>query len=108
MYGFAIHEEFGFFTEAGYSNTEILRIATLDAARFLNHAGEFGVVREGARADLLLLSANPETDLSVFRAPDGVMAAGRWFDRARLDQLLSETEQAATASRQAPATPPQQ
>jgi imidazolonepropionase-like amidohydrolase len=100
MYGFAIHEEIGFFREAGFSNSEILRIATLDAARFLGQTNEFGVVREGARADLLLLSADPEVDLDTLRSPRGVMAAGRWFDRARLDGLLAELERAATASRQ--------
>jgi imidazolonepropionase-like amidohydrolase len=105
MFGFAIHEELGFFREAGFSNTEILRIATLDAARFLNESGQFGVIREGARADLLLLDADPEADLSVLRAPQGVMAAGRWFDRAQLDALLSEAEHAAATSR---TTPPAQ
>jgi imidazolonepropionase-like amidohydrolase len=99
MYGFAIHEELGFFREAGFSNTEILRIATLDAARFLNKAGEFGVVREGARADFVLLAGDPERDLAVLRTPQGVMAAGHWYDRARLDALLAESERAAQASR---------
>jgi imidazolonepropionase-like amidohydrolase len=99
MYGFSIHEELGFFREAGFSNTEILRIATLDAARFLNKAGEFGVVREGARADFVLLAGDPERDLAVLRTPQGVMAAGHWYDRARLDALLAESERAAQASR---------
>jgi imidazolonepropionase-like amidohydrolase len=101
MYGFSIHEELGFFQNAGYSNIEILRIATLDAARFLNKAGEFGIIREGARADLLLLASTPEADLSVLRAPLGVMAQGFWYDRSRLDALLAESERLATASRPA-------
>ena len=108
MYGFAIHEELGFFKEAGFSNVEILRIATLDAARFLHKEGEFGVIAEGARADLLLLAADPETDLGVLRAPAGVMAAGRWHDAAALAGMLRTAEEAATASRQQPAQPPQQ
>jgi hypothetical protein len=99
MYGFAMHEEFGFYREAGFTNTEILRIATLDAARFLNQAGEFGVVREGARADLLLLDGDPEQDLAVLRTPAGVMASGRWFDRAALDAQLAALAQAVAASR---------
>lgn len=103
MFGFSIHEEIGFFRDAGYSNTDILRIATLEAARFLNKAGEFGVVREGARSDLLLLAADPEADLDTLRAPQGVMAAGRWFDRARLDALLGQVERSAQASRTPPA-----
>lgn len=104
MYGFAIHEELGFFREAGFSNTEILRIATLDAARFLNKEGEFGVVAEGARADLLLLAADPEADLGALRTPAGVMAAGRWHDAAALADMLRTIEEAATASRQQPPT----
>lgn len=103
MYGFSIHEELGFFQEAGYSNTEILRIATLEAARFLNKTGEFGVLREGARADVLLLASDPEADLSVLRTPQGVMTAGRWYDRAALDAALASVEGAAQASRTSPA-----
>jgi imidazolonepropionase-like amidohydrolase len=103
MFGFSIHEEMGFYREAGFSNTEILRIATLDAARFLNKAGEFGVVREGVRADFVLLAGDPESDIGVLRTPQGVMAAGRWFDRARLDGLLAESERVAQASRTPPA-----
>lgn len=101
MYGFSLHEEFGFYREAGFTNTEILRIATLDAARFLNKAGEFGVIREGARADMLLLASDPELDMATLQTPQGVMAMGFWYDRARLDGLLSEIERTATASRPA-------
>lgn len=100
MFGFALHEEFGFYKEAGFTNTQILRIATLDAAHFLGQDGEFGIIREGARADLLLLPSDPEADLAVLRAPSGVMAAGRWFDRARLDALLAELQRTAAVSRQ--------
>lgn len=99
MYGFSIHEELGFFLEAGYTRTEILRIATIEAARFLRKEGEFGVIREGARADLLLLDADPEADLAALRAPAGVMAAGRWYDAETLDALLEEIAAAAAASR---------
>ena len=96
--GFSIHEEMGFFQEAGFTPTQILRIATVDAARFLNKQDEFGRIAEGQRADMLLLAADPEQDLSVLRAPAGVMAAGRWYDRARLDAMLSEA--AANAAEQ--------
>ncbi len=101
MYGFAIHEEFGFFREAGYSNTDVLRIATRDAARFLGRTREFGVVGEGARADLLLLADDPETDLAVLRAPAGVMAAGRWYDAETLRGLLDGVAARAAISRSA-------
>ncbi|NWG53404.1 MAG: amidohydrolase family protein [Hydrogenophilaceae bacterium] len=105
MYGFSIHEEFGYFREAGFTNVQILRIATLDAARALGEAGAFGIVREGARADLLLLEDDPEADLSTLRTPAGVMAAGRWYDRAALDSLLADSAARAAASRADPPPP---
>jgi len=95
LYGFSIHEELGFFLEAGYTRSEALRIATLEAARFLDQSGEFGVIAEGARADLLLLDGDPEADFTTLRTPAGVMAAGRWYDRAALDGLLEDVEAAA-------------
>lgn len=100
--GFSIHEELGFFRDAGFSNTEILRIATLDAARFLHKEAEFGRIAEGMRADMVLLSADPEQDLAVLRTPAGVMAAGRWYDRAALDDMLRAAEAAAAAAAPAP------
>lgn len=100
MYGFSVHEEFGFFRDAGYSNTEILRIATIEAARFLGEEGEFGIVQEGARADLLLLAANPENDLAVLRSPVGVMAAGRWYAQNDLAAMLAEIAERAAISRE--------
>lgn len=99
MYGFSLHEEFGFYREAGFTNAEILRMATLDAARFLRVPGEFGVIEKGARADFVLLDADPEVDLSVLRRPAGVMAAGRWHDAASLKGLLETQAARATASR---------
>jgi hypothetical protein len=56
-------------------------------------------VCEGGRADFVLFDGDPERDLAVLRTPQGVMAAGHWYDRARLDALLAETERAAQASR---------
>lgn len=93
--GFAIHEELRFFRDAGLTPAQVLRIATADAARFLRQEGEFGFIAEGARADLVLLRGDPEADLEVLRAPEGVMAAGRWRDRATLDALLEGVAQRA-------------
>ncbi|WP_395644832.1 amidohydrolase family protein [Terricaulis sp.] len=88
--GFSLHREFELHGEAGFTPAEILRIDTVESARFLNRDGEFGVIAIGARADLLLLDADPERDLAVLRAPAGVMAAGRWYDAATLQRKLDE------------------
>ncbi len=87
--GFAIHDELANFVEAGIPVAEVLRIATADAARFLREEGEWGVVREGARADLVLLDADPREDLATLRRPRGVMVNGHWYDAARLESELA-------------------
>lgn len=86
--GFSIHDELENFQEAGIPNDAILNIATREAARFFGEETEFGVVAKGARADLLLLSGDPRTDLSVLRAPVGVMMNGHWYDRKAIDAAL--------------------
>ncbi len=44
---------------------DVLRSATLTNAEILNRAGELGVVAPGARADLILVDANPLDDVTV-------------------------------------------
>lgn len=74
--GVSVHEEIVEFVEAGLSPLDALRIATLEAARFLDQTGEFGVVAEGYRADLLLVRGNPVENLTLMRSPDLVLARG--------------------------------
>ena len=63
-------------------------MATINAASFLGTPEEFGLVRAGSRADLLLLEGNPLDDLAALRKPMGVMTRGRWYTSARLGDLL--------------------
>ena len=59
----------------------------------------FGMIAEGSRADLLLVSANPLDDLAVLQRPLGVMAAGRWHDAAALEGLRDGVVQAYSTAR---------
>ncbi len=52
-------------------------------------AEAFGVVAAGNRADLVLTHGNPLEDLATLRKPLGVMSAGRWYPRARLEAMLA-------------------
>ncbi len=85
--GFSLHNELDHLVGCGYSAPEVLRLATETASEFLGVAGEFGVVRPGARADLVLLEENPLLDVSRARHPRGVMARGHWLSRSELDRL---------------------
>lgn len=80
--------------ESGLSPFEALAMATRNAGEFIHRAHPetqpFGTIAEGARADILLLSENPLTDLAAFDHIQGVMAAGTWFDFKRVSSLVAE------------------
>lgn len=86
--GFSVHEELEHFRRAGLSPLDVLRCATVDAARFLGQDAEWGTIAEGMRADLLLTNADPLADLSTLRHPRAVLCNGDLFERDALDRLL--------------------
>jgi len=53
------------------SAVEILRSATINAAKLLKMEGKLGVVKEGALADLLVLNGNPLDDVTVLDRMEG-------------------------------------
>jgi imidazolonepropionase-like amidohydrolase len=107
--GASLHEELAAFVEAGLTPFQALRAGTADAAEFLGAAGGAGVVAVGARADLLLLEANPLTDVANAARLAGVMARGRWLPaddlRGRLDDLAASRGSTRPPSLRRPAPP---
>ena len=99
--GYAIHDELAAFQRAGYTNLEILDIATVQAARFVGERGRTGTVAVGAPADLILLNGDPVDDLAVLRTPIGAMVAGHWHDRATIDNALARRAARMDAARKA-------
>jgi len=94
--GDALHHELELYVAAGLSPAEALVTATTAVARFLDQPA-YGCLKPGCVADLVLLEANPLDDISNLRRVRGVMRAGQWFDRARLDALLDAIEGRAAA-----------
>jgi len=75
--GSSLHEELIELIAAGLSPYDALAAATVNPARFLGLEGKVGGVKVGARADLLLLKANPLEDIQTARSPAGVVLRGR-------------------------------
>jgi imidazolonepropionase-like amidohydrolase len=88
--GFSLHEELENFVAAGMTPFEAIRSGTADAAMFLHPENEFGVLAVGRRADLLLLNANPLSDVKNVSKRIGVVANGQWFTEEQLKQRLDE------------------
>jgi adenine deaminase len=75
---------------AGMTPFEAIRAGTADAATFLHQENEFCVIAVGRRADLLLLNANPLSDVKNVSKRIGVAVNGQWFTEEQLKQLLDE------------------
>ncbi len=89
--GFRYHDELVHLNRAGLSPAEVLRAATIDAARYAGLDATSGSIAVGKRADLVLLGANPLEDIRNTRKIDAVWLAGRLYDRRGLGGLLNFT-----------------
>lgn len=105
VHGYSIHEELEELRDAGLGNLGAIQAATLNPAKFLGEEGEWGEVRPGARADLVLLAANPLENVSNYYRIDGVMARGRWLDS---DDIARMREDGLKAYAAIPADPPEE
>ena len=87
--GFSAHRELGSLVAAGLTPYQALRTGTVNVAKFLGEEGRSGVVRTGARADLILLDANPLQDIANSLRINGVVVNGRWVGPTERERLLS-------------------
>jgi imidazolonepropionase-like amidohydrolase len=93
--GFSLHEELRTLRDAGLSNLEALRSATIAPARFLGALDSLGTVERGKVADLVLLDADPLADIGNTSRIRAVVVRGRLLERADLDRLLAGARRAA-------------
>jgi imidazolonepropionase-like amidohydrolase len=91
--GFSLHRELQSMVDAGLTPYQALAMGTVNVARFLGKTEEFGTVAVGRRADLVLLDANPLTDIGNLRRRSGVMLGGRWLPESELQAKLSAIAQ---------------
>jgi hypothetical protein len=85
--GHALHQEFDELTRAGFTPLRVLQMTTSDPAEFLGTTDHMGSVSEGKYADLVLLDGDPLESVANLHAITGVVRAGRYYDRSRLDAL---------------------
>lgn len=94
--GRALVEELVLWGRAGIPAPDVLRAATVGAARVLGDASR-GALEPGKVADLVAYAGDPEQDLTVLRDPKLVVLRGRVLTRADLDAMLAELETAQRA-----------
>lgn len=101
--GFSVHQELANLVDVGLSPYEALRCATAEAARFLEEDADWGTIKVGKRADLLLVGSNPLDDVSaVGEQLQAVFVNGFHLSRDDLDDLLAQRESAANLDEEPP------
>jgi imidazolonepropionase-like amidohydrolase len=90
--GFSLHRELELLVECGFTPLQALQTATLNPSQFLGMGEKYGTVEKGRVADLVLLDANPLTDIRNTTKIAGVMVEGEYHSREELDRVLAGLE----------------
>ena len=88
--GPALHRELELLADAGIPPSDIIRIATLNGAVFLGKERDLGSIEEGKIADLVLLAADPTTDINHTKQIVQVIKGGRLINRSELNLPINE------------------
>jgi imidazolonepropionase-like amidohydrolase len=86
--GFAYHRELELYVDAGIPAPDVLRIATLGAARVMKLDGQLGTVEPGKLADIILVDGHPAANISDIRKVSLVMKDGVVYRPAALDSAV--------------------
>jgi len=82
--GYSVHKEMELLVRAGLTPMEALEAATRVAAEMIGAEDAYGAIEPGKRADLLILTANPDEDIKNTRSLEVVISEGRVVDREAL------------------------
>jgi imidazolonepropionase-like amidohydrolase len=93
--GFGLHEELAYFVQAGLTPMRALRSATYEPARYLDALDSLGTIEPGKLADLVLLHADPVSDIHNTRRIAVVITRGRVYDARARQAIFDATKKAA-------------
>ena len=77
--GYAFDRELEIYNEAGIPATEVLRMATLEAATIMHKDRAFGSITAGKYADMILVNGDPTKKISDIRHVDAVIKNGNVY-----------------------------
>ena len=87
--GFCLHDELQWMIEARLTPLQALQTATINPAKFLGREKTQGTIEVGKRADLVLLEADPLTDIRNTRRIAAVIVRGRLLSKPDIDRMLA-------------------
>jgi imidazolonepropionase-like amidohydrolase len=89
--GFSTHNELQYMVDAGLTPYQALEAGTVNVAAYLGDK-DSGIIRDGARADLVLLNGNPLASISETQQVEGVVLNGKWLSKEYINAELKKLE----------------
>ncbi len=83
FHGAALHRELQALAALGIPPARALRMATADAAKALDPRADYGEIKVGLRADLLLVEGDPLVDITATERIVGAWQDGRELERSK-------------------------
>lgn len=85
--GITVHDELEQLVLAGLSPLDALRAATIYPAEYFGLQDDYGQIKIGMSADIVLLNENPLENIKNSLAINSVIFNGNYYDRSTLDKL---------------------
>lgn len=86
--GFSLHRELELYAEAGIAPGDVLRIATLGAARVMKRDAALGSIAPGKLADIILIDGDPARRITDIRRVSLVVKDGNVYEPAALYKTI--------------------
>lgn len=88
--GFSTRRELESMVRAGLTPYQALESGTRNAAVYFGAERDWGTIATGLSADLVLLNANPLTNIANVWQQAGVMVRGEWTPQVEIERRLAE------------------
>ena len=90
--GIGLHDELAMMVHYGLPIHEALKASIINGPAFFNQSKDYGSVEENKKADLLILDANPLTDIHNTKKIFALIHKGTYMNRTKLEELLTMTK----------------
>jgi len=91
--GLSVHQEMQIFANAGISNKDILKMATINAAKELGISDKHGSIERGKMANLVFLNKNPLEDIANTKIISQVYLSGKAININEVNLPISITQE---------------
>lgn len=91
--GVSTHIEMALLKQSGLSDFDVIQAATINPAKALKIAEQYGSIKVGKVADLVITEGDPTTSIAYLKSPYAVVKNGQWISKSQLTDLKNSAKQ---------------